>query len=152
MPQTLKRIEIDQLFLGMEADHNGEIQEGLVNMKESLPYVFSRMSVLEELQFRNFPWSRNFLRRCLQALRNSSRLKTLRFLELYWEVTLPVLKDLARLSPMLENVTLECDGIRLYDEDRNDGYEPFDVVSSLYHFFHPFSYPLHPKSMFHRSN
>lgn len=100
-------------------------------MKESLPYVFSKMPLLEEFQFTNFPWSRSFLRRCLQALRNSPRLKILRFMELYWDITLPIIQDVASLSPLLENVTLECDGMmRLDHEERNDGYQPFDAVSS----------------------
>lgn len=137
IPQNLKKIEIDHLFLSTETDYSMQAQQGLLNMKESLPYVFSKMPLLEEFQFTNFPWSRSFLRRCLQALRNSPRLKVLRFMELYWDVTLPIIQDVASLSPLLENVTLECDGMmRLDDEERNDGYQPFDAVS-LPTFFHP---------------
>lgn len=54
-------------------------------------------------------------------------------MELYWDVTLPIIQDVARLSPLLEKVTLECDGVvRADDEDKNDDYEPFDVVGLLY--------------------
>lgn len=59
-------------------------------------------------------------------------------MELYWDVNLPIIQDVASLSPLLENVTLECDGMmRLDDEERNDGYQPFDAVSS------PSLFPVH---------
>lgn len=131
IPQNLKKIEIDNLFLGTVTDYSMQVQQVLLSMKESLPYVFSKMPLLEEFQFTNFPWSRSFLRRCLQALKNSPRLKILKFMELYWDVTLPIIQDVANLSPLLENVTLECDGMmKLDDGERNDNCQPFDAVSS----------------------
>lgn len=129
MPQNLRRLEIDQPFMGTQTDYNLDPQEGHMNMKRSLPQVLSMMPLLEELQFKNFPWSRNYLRICLQALQNSRRLKILRILELFWEVTLPILRDLAKLSPHLISIALECVGIRVFDEDRDDDYERFDIAT-----------------------
>lgn len=69
---------------------------------------------------------------CLQALRNSPRLKILKFMELYWDVSLPIIQDIAMLSSRLEKVIFECDGMmRVGDEDKDDDCEPFDVVSLL---------------------
>jgi hypothetical protein len=125
-PETLTKLSIDHLF-GTDYSEENELSH-MSAIRSSLPELFSRMPSLIDLAFRNFSYSRTIFRRCLLGLRNSHHLKSLQFLDLYWNITLLIVEDLSKLSPTLERLVCEFEStIRIFEDDCVSATSPFDV-------------------------